>query len=332
MSGALLLGLVLLVVAAGLLVAGAELFVENLAGAASRLGLSVVAVAVLLAGAEPEEAVTSVLASAAGRPAFAVGDALGANVTVLTLALGLAALAGPLPLGRQVRRYALMASAGGALAVALLADNALTRPEGLVLLLGYAVLVAVVWRVERAAPRLGELAELDDDELGGDDGGHDDADGGRVTTRARRPAGAALARAVAGLAVMTLGGVAAVAGAQRVVSGSGLDDTAVGLTLLGLATSAEMLALVAAARRHAVAEVAVAGAVGAAAYNATVTLGLAPVVSPLRVEGFGAAAVLAAGLPLVVVALGHSGALGRGAGAVLVTGYVVATAMFLTAG
>ena len=58
------LGVGLLVVAAALLVGGAELFVENLAGAAARLRLSVVAVAVLLAGAEPEEALTSALASA----------------------------------------------------------------------------------------------------------------------------------------------------------------------------------------------------------------------------------------------------------------------------
>ncbi len=317
---ALLLGLGLLAVAAGLLVAGAELFVENLAAAASRLGLTVVAVAVLLAGAEPEEALTSVLASASGRPALAVGDALGATITVLALALGLAALAGPLPVGPRVRRYALMAAAAGVLAAVLLADGALTRLEGLLLLLGYVVAVAVVWRVERAAPRLGELAELDDAE---DDEPQDATAAG---------AGPAVARAAVGLVVMTLGGVAAVAGAQRVVAGTGLDDTAVGLTLLGLATSAEMLALVAAARRHAVAEVAVAGAVGAAAYNATVTLGLAPVVSPLQVEGFGGAALLAAALPLAVMLLGRSGTLGRGAGALLVAVYVVATAAFLAAG
>ena len=38
--------------------------------------LSVVAVAVLLAGAEPEELVTAVLASAQDRPGLAAGDAV----------------------------------------------------------------------------------------------------------------------------------------------------------------------------------------------------------------------------------------------------------------
>jgi len=139
------LGVGLLVVAAALLVGGAELFVENLAGAAARLRLSVVAVAVLLAGAEPEEALTSALASADGRPALAVGDALGANITVLTLALGLAAVVAPVPVGRRVRRYAVMSSVAGVLAVLVLGDGRASRAEGVGLLAAYVVLVGVVW-------------------------------------------------------------------------------------------------------------------------------------------------------------------------------------------
>ena len=80
-------------------VGGAELFVENAAGAARRLGVTVVAVGVLLAGAEPEELLTAVLAALRDRPGLAVGDAIGANVTMLTACLGLAALVRPLPAG-----------------------------------------------------------------------------------------------------------------------------------------------------------------------------------------------------------------------------------------
>jgi cation:H+ antiporter len=85
-------GLLLLLLATGLLVGGAELFVENAAAAARRLGLTLIAVGILLAGAEPEELITGVLASGAGHPGLAAGDALGANVTMLTATLGLAAL------------------------------------------------------------------------------------------------------------------------------------------------------------------------------------------------------------------------------------------------
>ncbi len=132
----LAVGVLLLVGAAAALLVGAELFVENVARAARRLGLTVLAVGVLLAGAEPEEALTGVLASAAGRPGLAAGDAIGANVTMLTAALGFAALVRPLPVGRRVREYAVGSAAAGLLAVAALADGLVARREGLLLLAG----------------------------------------------------------------------------------------------------------------------------------------------------------------------------------------------------
>jgi cation:H+ antiporter len=89
-----------------LLIAGAELFTENVAGAARRLGITVFAAAFLLAGAEPEEMITAVVASGRHRPGLAAGDAIGANLTMLTLVLGLAALTRPLPFSGRVRAYA----------------------------------------------------------------------------------------------------------------------------------------------------------------------------------------------------------------------------------
>ena len=305
----------LLVLAAVLLAGGAELFVENVARAASRLGLTVLATGLLLAGAEPEEALTGVLATLRERPELAAGDAIGANVTMLTAALGLAALARPLPVGRRVREYAVGSALAGLLALAALADGAVGRVEGLLLLLAYVALVALVWRRDRRPPALGELAELDDDEDGDRDGDRD----GEV-----RGAGRGLLLALGGLLVMTAGGAAAVSGAERLVAGLGAGDDAVGLTALALATTAELFALVGAALRRGIPEIAVAGVVGSAAYNATVSLGLAAAVRPLGgVGGVIGAAVAAALLPLVVVVAGARGWLGRPAGLLLAAGYVL---------
>src|SRR5258708_24422087 len=96
------LGLALLAVSAAMLIAGAELFAENVAAASRRLGLTVFAAAFLLAGAEPEEMITAAIASGRHPPGLAAGDALGANLTVLSLVLGLAALAQPPPFGGAV--------------------------------------------------------------------------------------------------------------------------------------------------------------------------------------------------------------------------------------
>ena len=323
-----MIGALLLVGAAVLLIVGAELFVENVAGAAHRLGLTVLAVAVLLAGAEPEEALTGVLASAGGHPELAAGDAIGANVTMLTAALGLAALARPLPIARRVREYAVGSAVAGLLALAVLLGGTVQRWEGGLLLLAYLGMVAGVWRRDRRPPMIGEVAELAElDELDGADDADDvGGSGGRLA--ADRDDGHAssawrgLVLALAGLAVMTAGGALAVAGAERVVAASGVRDSAVGLSALALATTAELFALVWAAVRRDVAEVAVAGLVGSAAYNATVTLGLAALVRPLAVTGIAAPAMTAAALPLLVLALSPRGTLGRTAGAVLVAGYL----------
>jgi cation:H+ antiporter len=295
--------------AAALLLFGAELFVDNAAGAARRLGVTVIAVGVLLAGAEPEELLTAVIASLHDRPGLAVGDALGANVTMLTACLGLAALVRPLPVGRRVRQYAGMAAVAAALAVLVLLDGRVGRLEGALLLAAYGVLVAVVWWREREPPALGELAEVDDDE-------HPD----------RSPA-RSLALGVAGLALMLVGGDLAVRGAERLVDSLGRSDSAVGLTVLALATTAELFALVLTAARHDVPEIAVAGVVGSAAYNATATLGAAALARPLVVDGVLASALLGLALPLVLLVLTRGGHLGRLAGALLAVtyvGYVVA--------
>jgi cation:H+ antiporter len=301
-------GLLLLGVATVLLVAGAELFVANAAAASKRLGVTVLAVGLLLAGAEPEELLTGVLASGTGHPGLAAGDALGANVTMLTATLGLAALLRPVPVGHRVRVYAVLSSVAGSLAAIAVLGGHVGRLEGGLLVLAYIVLVAVIWRRERRPPSIGELAEIEEAAIEG----HAERD---------RAPGVALLLAVVGLAVMTAGGDAAVEGATRVVRSLHVDDTAIGLTLLALATTAELFALVLAAARHDIGEVAVAGIVGSAAYNATATLGTAALVRPLTTGAVLVPAVVAAVLPLVLLVLARDGALRRVGGAVLVATY-----------
>ncbi|MCW2572942.1 MAG: Ca2+/Na+ antiporter [Frankiales bacterium] len=301
-------GLLLLGVATVLLVAGAELFVANAAAASKRLGVTVLAVGLLLAGAEPEELLTGVLASGTGHPGLAAGDALGANVTMLTATLGLAALLRPVPVGHRVRVYAVLSSVAGSLAAVAVLGGHVGRLEGGLLVLAYVVLVGVIWRRERRPPSIGELAEIEEAAL------EDPEERGRAP-------GVALLLTVVGLAVMTAGGDAAVEGATRVVRSLRVDDTAIGLTLLALATTAELFALVLAAVRHDIGEVAVAGIVGSAAYNATATLGTAALVRPLTTGAVLVPAVGAAVLPLVLLALARDGALRRVGGAVLVATY-----------
>jgi cation:H+ antiporter len=312
----LLLPLLLLVVGAALLTAGAEGFAENVSGASAGLGVSVLALGLLLAGAEPEEAVTAMLAAGQGHPALAAGDAVGANLVILTLTLGLAALVTRLPVTRRSLEYGVASAAVGAVAWLFLLNGVLGRVEGLVLVLLYVGGVVWVWRRERRPPMIGEMAELDD------------LDPGSGTDGTEEGTGRALLLVLLGLLGMVAGGALAVRGAEGLVNVLGIRESVIGLTVLALATSAEMVALVWAARRRGLTDVVVAGTVGAVAYNATVSLGLAGLVNPLGLGRHnpvigvaGATAVL----PLVLLVGRRSGVLPRIVGALLVLGYVAVT-------
>ena len=119
----MLAGLGLLAISAVMLIAGAELFTENAAATARRLQITLFAAAFLLAGAEPEEMITAVIASVRHRPELAPGDAIGANLTMLTLVLGVAALARPLPFGCRVRIYSVWSAVAGGLAAVAVASG-----------------------------------------------------------------------------------------------------------------------------------------------------------------------------------------------------------------
>lgn len=309
----------LLVAGAALLTAGAEGFAENVTAASSRLGVSVLALGLLLAGAEPEEAVTAMLASGQAHPALAAGDAIGANLVILTLTLGLAAVITGLPVSRRVVEYGVGSAVAGALAAVLLWNGVLSRVEGSLLVLLYVGGVAWVWQRERTPPVIGEMAELDPDPRA-------------RTTTTDRETSQALMRLLLGVLGMVVGGYLAVRGAEGLVDVFDVRESVIGLTVLALATSAEMVALVWAARRSGVTEVVVAGAVGAVAYNATVSIGLAALVNPLglgRHNPVLAIAVVTAVLPLVLFAGQRSARLPRAVGVGLLLAYVGAVGWLL---
>lgn len=131
---------------------GAETFAEHLAAASVRLGVSSFALALLLAGAEPEELATAVTASLRGVPAIAFGDVIGANVAICLVAVGVGAIVAPLPFGTRVRRYAMAGLPLGVLAAWLSWDGEVSRPEGALLVAAYVAFVAVIWALERQTP------------------------------------------------------------------------------------------------------------------------------------------------------------------------------------
>lgn len=277
----------ILVMAAGAaaIVWGAELFAEHLAAASARLGVSAFALALLLAGAEPEELATVATASARGVDGVAFGDVIGANAAIVTVALAAGCFVATMPIGRRVRRYGYGGLVAAVLAGVIVWDGAVTRLEGAVLVAAYALFVAVIWILEREPPVLGETAELAEER---------DAD-----TRAGRE----LLLVVIGLAALTVGSIALVEGVQR-LSGIESTQTRLGLVVVGFATAFELVVLAWSASRRGITDAVVAGVVGSFAYNVTMSLGAGALIAPISISSpSGIRAPYLAMVGLLVVAL-----------------------------
>ncbi len=267
-----LLWLVVLAAGVSAIVWGAEVFAEHLGRASVALGVSSFALALLLAGAEPEELATAITASVRGSPGIALGDVIGANVTVCLVALGVGALVAPLPFTRSVLRYALLGLPLGVAGAWFAWDGNVSRPEGAVLIALYIAYVSLIWIVERNPPTLGEVGEITEAQAAGD--------------KSSKRVGRDLMLVIAGVVAMA-GGASLLVEAVRRISHAQSTQTKLGLTIVGFATGFELVVLAWSASRRGVSEAVVAGVVGSFAYNVTMTLGAAAFVHPLVLRNAG---------------------------------------------
>ncbi|MDX2212527.1 MAG: hypothetical protein SFY66_04480 [Oculatellaceae cyanobacterium bins.114] len=263
----------LIVIGVVLIVWGAETFAEHLGAAAVRLQVSSFALALLLAGAEPEELATAVTASLRNVPAIAFGDVVGANIAICLVALGVGAWVAPLPFNPRVMRYALFGLPIGVIATGFIWDGTINRLEGLCLIGLYGLYIAVIWWIERTPPALGETGELAEASA-------------ELATEQKQGiqhrVGKDLLLVFAGLVGMVLGSILLVEAVCQ-ISQVEATQTKLALTLVGFATAFELVVLAWSTARRGGTEAAVAGVVGSFTYNVTMTLGAAAIARPLKI-------------------------------------------------
>lgn len=309
----------LLVVGVVLIVWGAERFAEHLVAASSRLGVTTFALAILLAGAEPEELATAVAAGIRGVPAVAFGDVVGANAAICLVALAVGALVAPLPFSPTTRRYAALALPTGVLAVAFTWDGEVGRLEGFLLISAYVAYVALIWVRERRPPTLGETGELDG-----------------ATTSSAPPSrvGRDLVLVMVGTAAIVVGASLLVEAVRRFTDVEA-DQTRLSLTIVGFATAFELVVLAWSSARRGISDAVVAAVVGSYAYNSTMTLGAAAVITPLKIADASLLHLpmlgMLAALGLVLVLSSRKGQLTRADAVVLLAGYVLFLAVAASA-
>jgi cation:H+ antiporter len=317
---------------------GGELLVRHASSLAAALGISpmVVGLTVVAFGTSAPELAATLVAAWRGAPELAVANVIGSNVANIGLILGLTALAYPLVSNASfVRREVPWMLLASVLAVPLLADGRIGRPEGFLLWAALALFLVAAFRTRSVE----EAVDLNV-AVGAGGGPAVAAPGDPAATAAgASPAGSVpdgpaqrpgtIGRSVVwiavGIAALALGAQALVDGATGLALALGVPQRVIGLTLVAVGTSLPELAssLVAALRRET--DIILGNVIGSNLFNLLAVLGTAAVVHPIAVEAATVRIDLLVMLAFAVVVVplllwgGHR--IGRRGGIVLVVGY-----------
>lgn len=141
--GALIVGLVVLVIAADKFVVGTVSIARKLGVSSLLIGLTIVGL-----GTSAPEILVSAIASLQGNPGLAVGNALGSNIANIGLILGITALVAPLVFNSQLLKRELPILMIISLICYLLAFDGLNVIDGVFMLL--MLLMFLIWLIRSA--------------------------------------------------------------------------------------------------------------------------------------------------------------------------------------
>jgi cation:H+ antiporter len=259
----------LLAIAGGfvLLVWSADRFVDGAAATAGHAGMPSLVIGMVIVGfgTSAPEMVVSAMAALDGNPDLALGNALGSNIVNTGLVLGVTALVAPIVVHSKIIRRELPLLFGIGLAAGVLFwDGALTRPESLLLLLGFFALIG--WSLVAALRGHGDALEAE-------------------TVQELESHAMTLGRAifwlVAGLVLLIVSSRVLVWGAVNVAQALGVSDLVIGLTIVALGTSLPELAASVMAARKGEHDIALGNLVGSNMFNLLAVVGIAGVITPM---------------------------------------------------
>ncbi|MCU6708678.1 calcium/sodium antiporter [Paenibacillus sp. J5C_2022] len=281
----------LLLVGFGLLIAGANYFVEGSSNIATLLKVPpmIIGLTIVAFGTGSPEATVSIIAALNGSAGVSVGNVIGSNVFNTTLVIGMTAIILAVQVEKETLRkqipFTLLAS------VALLvlvgdvqlqgdAFGVLTRGDGVVLLLFFGIFLYYLFEVAREGRAEGSVAERAADS--GQEGSRKEA----VTsgTKGRSSWSKNILFTVAGLAAIIYGGHLVVQKSTNIALAWGMSETLVGLTIVSIGTSLPELVTSITAALKKQNDIAVGNIIGSNIFNILFVLGVSAVIFPLQVE------------------------------------------------
>ena len=286
---------------------GGDAFLKGVLGISAWLRLPKLLVATTLAAfatSSPELTVSS-MAALAGKPEIGLGDALGSNVVNIALILGLALLFGSLSTRfAEIRRDFLLALSVPVLTLFLALDGMLSRAEGALLLVLFAV-----WLTLAARQAIAHRREV------------------QANAQAiGQPLSTAL-YLIAGLACLILAGRLFVTGASGIAVALGVHAYVIGALVVAIGTSLPELVTTLLARLRGHDDVGLGTLLGSNLFNGLAIVGVAAAIHPIQAPVGEIAAALVFGVLSMLLILPRAGVIPRWRGLALLTAY----AAFVTA-
>lgn len=258
----MILTYVLLVVGFVLLIKGADFFVEASSSIAKTLRVPsiIIGLTIVAFGTSMPELAVSTTASLAGNNEIAVGNVIGSNIFNLLVVLGTCGAIRPFAV--QLRwDYAASVGVAAALFFMIVGDHFVSRTEAIILLVLFAVFVAMTVR-DALTNRIEEEEEY----------------------KSITPLRCAI-YIVGGLTAIVCGGDLVVECAKEIALALGMSQTLVGLTVVALGTSLPELVTSVVASRKGENGLALGNVIGSNIFNILMVLGASAAVKPVPVNG-----------------------------------------------
>lgn len=259
--------IILFVIGLGLVLYSAEKLVKGVIGTSVGFGISPFLISVLFIGFDPENLVVGAVGSFKAIAGIALGSIIGAAMVAIALAFGITALFAPMKFARVPKPILAVPILAVLLLGLLGCDGQLSRTDGVVLLLGFVVAVALLLQLSKRGVDIrpaGELAE---------------------TLEKAEAVGKwqSLGFLLLSLAALILGSELLVASSATIIADLGLSDTVFGMTILAFLVSIEELARELPAALHGRPEISFGNVVGSVLAFFLFNAGIIALVNPVTV-------------------------------------------------
>ncbi len=258
-SLAIIAGFIMLIWSADRFIVGAAATARNFDVPPLIIGLTIVGF-----GTSAPEMMVAGFAAYDGSPAMAIGNALGSNITNITLVLGIAALITPLDVhSRIIKKELPILLFATLLALALIRDLTLSQLDGFILL---SMLCLLMWWITRAGMKSPGDEALTNEYI-------EELPDKMTTSHA-------LFWLVAGLILLTISSKILVWGAVNIATEFGVSELIIGLTIIAIGTSLPELAASITGALKNEHDIAIGNVVGSNLFNTLGVLAIPALISP----------------------------------------------------